>query len=107
MSLNPDITQAAWEFGSALFCLMDVRAIRKAKVLAGAHWFPKLYFGLWGLYNLWFYEALHLPAAWWAGLAITAVNIVWLGHVAFYGLRRRRFIAALASYLESIGNIPF
>lgn len=97
--IDPDLAQAAWELGSAIFCLLDVRAIRASKALSGVHWLPKAYFGGWGLYNLWFYTALHLPAAYWAGLAITAVNFIWLGHVAWYGLfgRNRNSIVALDS----------
>ena len=87
MQVDPDITQALWEGGSAILCLKNVAAIRKSRAIAGVHWLPTAYFAGWGVYNLWFYTALHLPYAYWAGLAITIVNAVWLGHVGLYAWR--------------------
>lgn len=86
--MNPDYTQAAFEFGSACFQVRNVLAIRTHQTIKGVHWSPTAFFTAWGVYNLWFYTALHLPLAWWAGLAITAVNAVWLSHAAYYVLRR-------------------
>lgn len=82
--ISPDVTQAGFELGSACFGVLNVRAIRRSKSLAGVHWLPTTFFAAWGLYNLWFYAAINLPLAWWAGLSITAVNVVWLGHVCWY-----------------------
>lgn len=86
--MNPDITQAAFELGSACFSVLNIRAIRASKSIAGVHWLPTAFFGAWGVYNLWFYDAIHLPLAWWAGLAITCTNMVWLAHVGWYATRR-------------------
>lgn len=88
--VTPDHTQAAWELGSAALCAMNVMAVRRSRSISGVHWLPTAYFTGWGLYNLWFYAALNLPTAWWAGLAITVVNSVWLGHVAYYSFTRVR-----------------
>lgn len=88
--MSPDVTQACWELGSACFQVLNVRAIRKSKVLSGVHWIPTAFFGAWGVYNLWFYSVINLPLAWWAGLLITCTNAVWLGHVAWYALMVRR-----------------
>lgn len=84
--LNPDITQACWELGSAGFGLLNIRAVRKSKSIAGVHWAPTAFFAAWGIYNLWFYAALDLPVSWWAGIAITIVNLTWLGHLGWYAL---------------------
>lgn len=84
----PDITQAAWELGSAAFGLLNIRAIRRSKRLEGIHWAPTAFFFAWGVYNLWFYSALGLPVSWFAGCAITAVNMAWLAHVAYYCLNK-------------------
>lgn len=86
--MNPDLTQAFWELGSAVFGLLNIRAIRRSKSIAGVHWAPTAFFTAWGVYNLWFYDALHLPVAWWAGMAITAVNLIWLSHALYYMGRR-------------------
>jgi len=85
--LNPDYTQSFFEFGSALFQIKNVIAIRKHRTIKGVHWLPTAFFAIWGVYNLWFYLEMGLPLAWWAGLAITLVNMVWLSH-AFYYLRK-------------------
>lgn len=84
MSLNPDMTQAAFEFGSACFQVLNVRAIRRSRAITGVHWIPTAFFAAWGVYNLWFYAMLNLPLAWWAGLSITLINLIWLGHVCYY-----------------------
>lgn len=89
-ALNPDITQACWELGSAVFSVLNILAIRKSRSIAGVHWIPTAYFFCWGIYNLWFYTALHLPLAYWAGLAITCTNAVWLCHLGYY--MRRRYL---------------
>lgn len=91
MNLDPNLTQAFFETGAACFQVLNVRAIRRNKTVAGVHWLPYAFFNSWGVYNLWFYAAIHLPAAWWAGLAITCVNAVWLGHVAWYAVHRRGY----------------
>lgn len=88
MVISPDVTQAAWELGSAMLCALNVKAIRKTRSIAGVHWLPTAYFAGWGIYNLWFYAALHLPWAWWAGMAITVVNLIWLGHLCYYALTK-------------------
>lgn len=96
----PDLTQAAWELGSAGFGLLNIRAVRRSKSIAGVHWAPTAYFFGWGVYNLWFYSALGLPVSWWAGCAITVVNATWLGHVGYYELRRRwETVSAMAELL--------
>lgn len=84
MDLNPDYTQAAWEAGSALLQLLNVRAVRRAKKIEGIHWLPTAYYFFWGVYNIWFYVALALPWAFYASLGITAVNLTWLAHVWYY-----------------------
>lgn len=104
MQIDPDKTQAAFELGSAVFQILNVRAIRSSKTLAGVHWLPTAFFGAWGVYNLWFYTVIHLPLAWWAGLAITCVNVVWLAHVGYYGMQRRYFGKAWERYLAQLAQ---
>lgn len=104
--MSPDITQACWELGSAVFSLLNIRAIRQSKSLAGVHWLPTAFFFLWGVYNLWFYTALHLPAAWWAGMVITITNLIWLAHVAWY-VRQRSIRRAVFSELLSVTEAYF
>ena len=86
--LTPDHTQAAWELGSAMFGILNIKAVRKSRSIAGVHWLPTAFFAAWGIYNLWFYAALGLPVSWWAGMAITAVNLTWLGHLCYYAWQK-------------------
>lgn len=88
MTISPDLTQAGWELGSAMFSVLNIRAVRRSKSIAGVHWAPTAFFSAWGIYNLWFYTVMQLPAAYWAGLAITCTNLVWLSHVAWYWWRQ-------------------
>jgi hypothetical protein len=113
MNLSPDVTQACWELGSAVFGTLNIRAIRKSKRLEGVHWVPTAFFFAWGIYNLWFYAVLQLPVAWWGGMVITIVNMVWLGHVAFYTLpgwlkaraTKRRENCAGAGQSDAVGSV--
>jgi hypothetical protein len=89
VDISPDVTQAMWEGGSACFQLLNVRAIRRSRSIAGVHWLPTAFFAAWGIYNLWFYTVMRLPYAYWAGLAITVTNLIWLGHLCYYALRGR------------------
>lgn len=84
MHLDPDYTQAFFELGSAIFQARNVKAIRQHKTIRGVHWTPTAFYTGWGVYNLWFYAAIGLPLAWWAGMAITLINAVWLAHAIYY-----------------------
>lgn len=88
MVVSPDITQACWELGSAGFGLLNIKAVRQSQSIAGVHWLPTAFFAAWGIYNLWFYAALGLPISWYAGIAITVVNLTWLGHLCYYALTK-------------------
>jgi hypothetical protein len=79
-----DLIQALFELGSAVFGLLNIRAIRKSKKLEGVHWAPTAFFTIWGAWNIYFYWYIAYPLAWGAGIAITVVNAVWLGHVYYY-----------------------
>lgn len=88
MDLSPDVTQAMWEAGSACLQLLNLRAVRRARKVEGVHWLPTAFYFAWGIYNIWFYRVLSLPFAFWASLAITAVNLTWLLHVWYYARNR-------------------
>jgi hypothetical protein len=80
-----DVVTGIFEAGSAIFGLLNIRAIRRDKAVRGVHWLPTTWFTLWGYWNLYYYFALTLPVSWVAGIWITIVNMVWLGHVFWYG----------------------
>jgi len=73
----------------ALLCL-NVWRLYKDKQLRGVSALPVGLFVLWGWWNLYFYPAV---GAWWsfgAGLLVVAVNTIWLGQIAYYGIRKKR-----------------
>lgn len=80
-----DVVTAVFEAGSAVFGLLNIRAIRRDKRVSGVHWLPTTWFTVWGCWNIYYYFALALPLSWFAGIGITIVNSVWLGHVYWYG----------------------
>lgn len=85
--LLADAMLAGFEVGSAIFGIGNIKAIRRDKLVRGIWWQQTAYYMGWGLMNLYIYAAAKLPLSWWGGIAITAVNAVWLGHVFYYRWR--------------------
>lgn len=80
----PDAINAAFEFGSACFGTLNIRAIRRDKKISGVHWGPTAFFFVWGIWNLYFYRVVDAPISYWAGILITLINLTWLAHVGYY-----------------------
>ncbi len=87
--MTPDFINALFELGSAAFGVLNVRAIRRSHTIAGVHWLPTAYFFVWGIWNLYFYPVLGQWFSLVAGIAITLINLIWLGHVFYYGAHRK------------------
>ena len=85
----PDIINGLFEFGGAGALGLNVARIYRDKAVAGFHPGYVAFFTAWGIWNLYFYPHL---GQWWSlagGIALVAVNLVWLGQIYFY-LRLRR-----------------
>jgi len=84
-----DLINGIFELGGAFFLMINVKMIRQDKILKGVHWAPTIWFGLWGIFNIFYYSHLDQFLSWIGGLAIVVVNIVWIGHIFYYWNQRR------------------
>lgn len=82
--MNPDLINGCFEIAGALFNLLNVRRLIRDKQLHGVRWEPTAFFTAWGVWNLFYYPALDQWYSFAGGVAIVAVNAVWVGLVAWY-----------------------
>ena len=76
--MNPDLCNFAFLLGGAAFNVLNVRRLLKDGVVMGISPWPMLYFTMWGIFNLWYYWALHQYFSQAAEGLIVTVNAVWL-----------------------------
>lgn len=82
--MTPDFINGLFEFAGAAFLSLNVRQILHDKVVKGVHWSSTVFFTSWGFWNLYYYPSLE---QWWSfagGVAIVAVNSVWLYLIWYY-----------------------
>jgi len=83
----PDLINGVFELGGGFLLLLDVFRMYKDRVLKGVHWGPRVFFTLWGYWNIYYYPHLGQWISFVGGLFIVAVNTLWLG-MTLYFLRK-------------------
>ena len=89
MSL-PDFINGAFEACGGFFIALSVLTLHRAKVVSGVSAVHVAFFTAWGFWNLFFYPHLDQWLSFWGGLFLVAVNLVWLGQIAYYNLQNQR-----------------
>lgn len=84
----PDIINGIFEAGLACFLWRGVLMLRTDKIVRGFYWPTVAWTTAWGIWNLGYYPHLNQWASFIGGIAVVAVNIIWLGHVAWYARLR-------------------
>jgi len=86
--MTPDVCNACFEFCGALFITRSVRRLLRERAVAGVSPVAVGFFAAWGYWNLYFYP--HVGALWSyrAGIAVTAVNTVWVALLLYYDRRQ-------------------
>lgn len=79
-----DVINGSFELGGAFILLLNVRRLYRDKIVRGVHWSPTAFFAAWGLWNLLYYPSLGQTCSFIGGVCLVAVNLVWLGQVAYY-----------------------
>ncbi len=85
--MTPDMINGIFEAMGAMFVAMHARATWRARSSAGVSIVACIAFTVWGAWNLFYYPHLN---QWWSftgGIAVFAVNIVWLWLVIRYRAR--------------------
>lgn len=86
----PDIINGLFECGGGLFLLLDIYVMQRDKILQGVHWLPKIWFMLWGYYNIFYYPHLGQHLSFIGGLLIVTVNTCWLAMYGYYRYRKNQ-----------------
>lgn len=80
----PDLVNGCFELFGAYAAYGNVKQIRKDKVVKGFDPKSTVFFTTWGIWNLYYYYNLEQYLSWFGGMAIVAVNMLWLGHIVYY-----------------------
>lgn len=79
-----DVVNGSYELLGAPFILLSVCKLYKDKKVQGVSWVHAGFFTTWGLWNLYYYPHLGQWCSFFGGIAIVAVNAVWLGQLIYY-----------------------
>jgi hypothetical protein len=83
-----DIGNSAFITGGALVTTLNIWAIYRDKKVSGVSIWPAIWFIAWGIWNLFYYHHLKQPYSWWVEVAIVLSNVIWLGLVGYYKVKR-------------------
>ena len=84
-----DAVNGSFEFLGALAIARHCYVLYQHKLVRGVSWASTLFFFTWGVWNVYYYPHL---GQWWSfagGLAICAMNFLWVSLMAYYILRER------------------
>jgi hypothetical protein len=81
---TPDVVNGAFEVLGGLMIWLNVRALRRDRMVRGIDWRVTWFFTLWGFWNLFYYPSLDQWASFVGGLVIASGNVAWLALVIKY-----------------------
>ena len=102
----PDLANAAFEAVGALVILLNIRRIRRDRLVRGVDWRVMLFFTLWGYWNLYYYPHLDQWLSFAAGLGIVMTNTVYTVLMVYYVTLERRQTACLTQHPTSSKTSP-
>jgi hypothetical protein len=102
--INPDIVNGAVESASAYFTWRNAYSLYKARELRGVYWPTTLFFTLWGLWNLYYYPALHQWCSFSGGVVLVTGNAIWVVLAILYRKPKIKDIMIIKSSLTKWWN---
>lgn len=75
--MTADLGNALFEFVGAAFLCADAYRLAQDKCLRGVYWPGRVFFTLWGFWNVVYYPAIGQGLSFLAGLCVVAVNCLW------------------------------
>lgn len=84
---NVDMINAVFEGGGAIFLCLNVRRLLRDRSVKGVSLVTTTWWTTWGFWNVYYYRAVTCPASFYAGIAVVAVNAVWLALAVWYARR--------------------
>ncbi len=75
--MSPDFFNGMFEFAGSIALLMDIKILTRDKQVKGVYWPARIFFTLWGVWNIYFYGYYDHIWSWAGGLSMTACNLTW------------------------------
>lgn len=79
-----DAVNGAFELTGGWFTWGSALALYRAKELKGVYWPTFWFFGIWGIWNLFFYPMVDAPLSFWGGVILVGGNLWWMALFAKY-----------------------
>jgi hypothetical protein len=73
----PDIVNGAFETCGAVASVPDIHRLRRDKNIRGVYWPTRIFFLVWGFWNLFYYPSLSQWYSFSGGVALTIANTIW------------------------------
>lgn len=86
--MSVDHVNACFELVGSVLLWLNVRRLWRDRTVLGVSVWPSVFFCTWGLWNLFYYWALHQPVSLAASVGMLAAHFTWLA-MAIVFLRRR------------------
>lgn len=80
----PDVINGAFEGLGAVFMMLNVKRAYQDKSVRGVHGYAMFFFLSWGFFNLFYYPHLGQIVSFWGGVALTTVQLFWVGQFIYY-----------------------
>jgi hypothetical protein len=87
--MTPDTVNGLFEFGGVFAIALSVHNLHSAKIVRGVSWPHVAFFTTWGFWNLFYYPSLEQWFSFSCGLALVAVNAIWLAQILYYSRKER------------------
>jgi len=79
-----DMINGTFEFIGAIVSWRNVYQIYKDKFIAGVYWPATAFFGLWGLWNIFYYSGLNQTWSFCSGILLCLANLTWVSLYLYY-----------------------
>lgn len=81
--MSVDLVNGTFELVGGLCSWFNVRRYAKDRRVAGIFWPTSIFYAGWGVWNLFYYPALHQPLSFVGGVFLTSGTLAWLAMVLY------------------------
>lgn len=84
MMVSSDFINSLFEFSGMFFIMPSIFKLHKQKRIQGISFIHVLFFLVWGMWNLYYYQDLNQPLSLIGAVGILTVNAVWVSQIFYY-----------------------
>ncbi len=88
--ITPDMINEGFELVVGILLWWNVRLIVRDKKLRGVSILPTSVFGLWGLWNLYYYPYLEQMLSFVRGIFVVVANTTWIFLALYYMIKEKK-----------------